>query len=164
MINPTQSTMRNDDWIDDDDIPDPEPPKELPGWSILVRPMRTRKKTKGGILLADSVQDDIDLLSTCGKVLAVGPLAYSRDDMLIPHYALSDDEQTTLQLWKHEGDIWWYRKPWCKVGDIVAFAKFSGVKYFYRGVRCLLLNDDMVRMVLHDKNELDPLFNLTKGA
>ena len=68
--------MQNSSWISDDDTIDPDILPELPGYHVLVRPISIKEKTKGGILLPGSVKDDISYLTTVGRVLKIGDLAY----------------------------------------------------------------------------------------
>ena len=73
--------IKNNDWITDEKVQaDPEVLPELPGFHILVRPISIKTQTKGGILLPDSTKDDIAYLTTVGKVLGVGDLAYQDTD------------------------------------------------------------------------------------
>jgi hypothetical protein len=41
------------------------------------------------------------------------------------------------------------------------YGKHAGHKFFYKGVRLLLLFDDQISMVVEDPKELDPTFNLS---
>ena len=97
------------------------------------------KTTKGGILLPDSTREDISYLTTVGRVLKLGELAYQDPDKF-PNGA------------------------WCKKNDYIAYGKHVGQKLFYKGVRLLLLFDDQVIMKVEDPTDLDPTFNLTKGS
>ena len=130
--------IKNNDWITDEkEQADPEVLPELPGFHILVRPISIKTKTKGGILLPDSTKDDIAYLTTVGKVLGVGDLAYQDTDKFP-------------------------KGPWCQVGDYICYGKHTGTKLFYKGVRLLILFDDQVMMRVQDPTLLDPTFNLTK--
>ena len=131
--------MKNDMWITDDDQKDPEVLPELPGYHILIRPISIKETTKGGILLPDSTREDISYLTTVGRVLKLGELAYQDPDKF-PNGA------------------------WCKKNDYIAYGKHVGQKLFYKGVRLLLLFDDQVIMKVEDPTDLDPTFNLTKGS
>lgn len=129
------SALKNDEWITDEDIADPNPLPELPGYHILVRPVSVKSATKGGILLPDSTKSDMAYLTTVGRVLKVGDLAYK-------------DEKFA-------------NGPWCKEGDFVCYGKHTGSKFFYKGVNLLLLFDDDIKMVVEDAKDLDPTFNLS---
>ena len=131
--------IKNDLWITDDDQRDPGVLPDLPGYHILVRPIRIKETTKGGILLPDSTREDISYLTTVGRVLKLGELAYQDPDKF-PNGA------------------------WCKKNDYIAYGKHVGQKLFYKGIRLLLLFDDQVIMKVEDPTDLDPTFNLTKGS
>jgi co-chaperonin GroES (HSP10) len=132
-------SIKNDLWITDDDKNDPIVLPELPGYHILVRPISIKGETKGGILLPDSTKEDISYLTTVGRVLRLGDLAYKDSDKF-PNGA------------------------WCKENDYIAYGKHVGQKLFYKGIRLLLLFDDQVIMKVEDPTDLDPTFNLTKGS
>jgi co-chaperonin GroES (HSP10) len=94
---------------------------------------------EGGILLPDSTKEDMSYLTTVGRVVALGDLAYMDKDKF-PAGA------------------------WCNVGDHVCYGKHTGTKLFYKGVRFILLFDDQITMKVEDPKDLDPTFNLTKGS
>ena len=50
---------------------------------------------------------------------------------------------------------------WCKKGDYVCYGKHSGQKFFYKGVKLILLYDDQISMVVENPKDLDPTYNLT---
>jgi co-chaperonin GroES (HSP10) len=131
--------LKNDLWITDDDKKDPIVLPELPGYHILVRPISIKSETKGGILLPDSTREDISYLTTVGRVLKLGNLAYQDQDKF-PNGS------------------------WCQENDYIAYGKHAGQKLFYKGIRLLLLFDDQVIMKVEDPTDLDPTFNLTKGS
>ena len=74
------SAVKNDEWTNKENLPDPEVLPNLPGYHVLVRPVTIRETTKGGIMLPDSVKNDIAYLTTVGKVLSLGDLAYKDED------------------------------------------------------------------------------------
>ena len=47
-------------------------------------------------------------------------------------------------------------RAWCKPGDYVVYGKYQGDKFFYKGIRMLLLFDDQILMVVPDPADLDP--------
>ena len=113
---PLANAIKNDEWIDSiEGEPKVINLPNIPGYHILVRPMTVKAKTKSGIFIPDSLQDDIAYLTTVGKVEVVGELAYE-DKNKFPKGA------------------------WCKVGDHVCYGKHTGQKLFYEGQRftCLL--------------------------
>ena len=78
-------------------------------------------------------------LTTVGKVLSIGDLAYYDEDRF-PTGA------------------------WCQEGDYVCYAKHAGQKLFYKSVRLILLFDDQVICRVEHPRDLDPTFNLTSGS
>lgn len=131
--------VKNDEWISDKDVADPDPLPGLPGYHILVRPVAIRTETKGGILLPDQFLDDIKYLTTVGRVLCVGETAY-KDAHKFPN------------------------GPWCQPKDFVAYGRHVGHKFVYKGVRLILLFDDQIIMRVEDPAYLDTMFNLTTEA
>ena len=133
-------SVKNDLWITDpEEVADPEVLPELPGFHVLIRPVSVKSQTKGGILLPDSTKDDMSYLTTVGRVVSLGDLAYMDKDKF-PTGA------------------------WCNVGDYVCYGKHTGTKLFYKGVRMILLFDDQITMRVEDPKDLDPTFNLGKGS
>jgi len=131
------NAIKNDEWIDAiDEAEELEDLPVIPGYHILVRPFSVKNKTKSGIFIPDSLQDDIAYLTTVGKVVIVGELAY-QDTNKFP------------------------KGPWCKEGDFVCYGKHSGTKLFYQGQRFILLFDDQILMTVSTPKHLDPTFNLT---
>lgn len=110
----------NDLHFTDVDVPDPSPLPQIGLWRILVRPIPAKPKTKGGIILPDQIMDVKDILGTVGRVLAIGPTAFNRPEMLV------------------DGK----RSPWFKVGDYVVYSRHAGAKMTYQGVKLILMNDD----------------------
>ena len=134
------NSIKNDLWItDEEEVKDPDVLPELPGYHVLIRPVSVKSKTKGGIFIPDSTRDDMSYLTTVGRVVSVGDLAYMDKDKF-PTGA------------------------WCQVGDHVSYGKHLGTKLFYKGVRFILLFDDQITMRVQDPKDLDPTFNLTKGS
>jgi len=130
--------IKSDQWVTDDDVPDlagDELPN-VPGYFLLIRPVSVKQETKGGIILPDSTQEDMAYLTTVGKVLAVGDLAYL------------DKEKFA-------------NGPWCKAGDYVCYGKHAGTKFHYKGHKLILLFDDQVMMTVNDPTELDPTYSLS---
>jgi co-chaperonin GroES (HSP10) len=130
-------TIKNDMWItnkEDSDTPDVLP--ELPGFHVLVRPVSVKEKTKGGIIIPNSTKEDMSYLTTVGKVIKIGNLAYNDTDKFP-------------------------KGPWCKEGDYICYAKHAGQKIQYKEVKMILLYDDQVIMKVQDPKYLDPTFNLS---
>ena len=137
MINPNLAgAIPNAAWITEPDVPDPEVLPNLPGYHILVRPVTVKPKTKGGIILPERARDDIAYLTTVGRVLKVGTLAYEDRDKFLAG-------------------------AWCKEGDFVCYQKLSGTKFVYKGIKLLLLFDDQVLMKIDDPEDLDTTLALS---
>ena len=109
--------LKNDLWITDAE--EKADPKILPE-----------------LLLPNSTKEDMAYLTTVGKVLSVGNLAY-KDLNKFPEGA------------------------WCKEGDYVCYGKHAGTKLFYKGIRLILLFDDQIMMKIEDPKDLDLTFNLS---
>ena len=131
-------SIKNDQWIsgEEEEVKDPTPLPSIPGFNVLIRPVSIKAKTKGGILLPDSTKDDMAYLTTVGKVLAIGELAYKDIDKF------------------PSGD-------WCEVGDFVCYGKQAGVKMIYKGIKLILLFDDQIMLKVENPKDLDPTFNLS---
>jgi len=130
-------TIKNDMWItneEEETTPDILP--ELPGFHVLVRPVSVKEKTKGGIIIPNSTKEDMSYLTTVGKVIKIGNLAYNDTDKFP-------------------------KGPWCKEGDYICYAKHAGQKIQYKEVKMILLYDDQVIMKVQDPKYLDPTFNLS---
>ena len=112
--------VKNDLWITDiEDVPDPSPLPELPGYHVLVRPISVKSQTKGGIFIPDSTKEDMSYLTTVGQVIALGDLAYAEKEKF-PN------------------------GPWCKQGDWVVFGRYAGSRIRIDGGEVRLLNDDEI--------------------
>jgi co-chaperonin GroES (HSP10) len=118
------------------DTPDPDLSKfKVCGWQIAVRPLHLEGKTKGGIILTDSLKDDAQCLINVCKVLKMGPQCYTQEGF--------------------QGE------KWCKEGDYVLIPKLTGQKISYQGYPITLVTCDRVLAVLDDPYDIDPNFNLT---
>ena len=130
-------SIKNDMWItNEEEEATPDILPELPGFHVLVRPVSVKEKTKGGILLPNSTKEDMSYLTTVGKVIKIGNLAYNDTDKFP-------------------------KGPWCKEGDYICYAKHAGQKIQYKEVKMILLYDDQVIMKVQDPKYLDPTFNLS---
>ena len=131
MINPNLAgAITNDSWVTEGEHPHPEVLPEIPGYHVLVRPVSIKTKTKGGIILPEKARDDIAYLTTVGRVLKVGTLAYEDKDKFLGG-------------------------AWCKEGDYVCYQKLVGTKFVYKGVKLLLIFDDQVLMKIDNPEDLD---------
>lgn len=99
------------------------------GWRLTILPYRGRGVTKGGLHLADEYVDRQALASIAGYVLKMGPLAYA------------DKEKFPTG-------------PWCKVGDWVLIARYSGARFLLEDGEVRIINDDDVMGTLLDPEDL----------
>ena len=102
----------------------------------MIQQVSIKKETKGGIILPDRVKDDVAYLTTVGKVIKQGDLAYK------------DKEKFPLG-------------PWCSTGDYVCYAKYTGQKFVYKGLKLLLIFDYQVIMRVEQPSLLDPTYHLS---
>lgn len=128
-----ENALRNDAWITENEVPDPSPLPRIPGVGILVRPVPVRKVSAGGILIPDTVRSEIDYLNTVGRVLALGELAFKDPEI-------------------------YKTGPWVKPGDYIVYAKFSGQKLFWKGVRLLIVKASAIELVVDKPEYLDSNF------
>lgn len=99
------------------------------GWRIVILPYRGPAKTKSGIVLADSTIEKQVASTTCGYVLAVGPLAYKDQDKF------------------PDG-------PWCKEGDWIVFGRYAGARLNIDGGEIRILNDDEILATVMDPEDI----------
>ena len=109
------------DWAAEPKLKVTDLPRPV-GWRLLVVPMPVVEKSKGGVILLDTSKENQQLVVTVGRVVLMGDLAYTRDDMLV------NGKQ----------------RPWCGVGDLVIYGKYAGKKIKYNGTDLVFLNDDEI--------------------
>ena len=123
-----ERAVNNNEWIENEEKPDPDVLPNLPGYHILVRPVWVKSKTKGGLLLGQETLERQQIGSTCGLVLAMGPHCYDKDKF-------------------PEG-------PWCKKGDWVIFARYAGSRMNIDGGEIRMLNDDEVLATIENPEDI----------
>ena len=99
------------------------------GWRMLILPYRGKGKTQGGVFLPDSVVDDGQITTVVGYVMKQGELCY-KDQEKFPNGA------------------------WCKQGDWVIFARYSGSRFKIEGGEVRILNDDEILAVISDPDDI----------
>ena len=99
------------------------------GWRILVLPFKMNEKTIGGIIMNESTLERQQVASQCGNVLAMGSECYK------------DKERYPTG-------------PWCKIGDWVIFARYSGSRINIEGGEVRLLNEDEILATVKDPEDL----------
>lgn len=110
-------------------VTDEEMEAQLPkpvGYRLLVAlPQIEETLGEMGIIKAKQTMREERILSTVGLVLDMGDQAYS-DPARFPN------------------------GPWCKVGDYVVFASYTGTRVSVNGVEYRLMNDDSIEAVVAD--------------
>ena len=99
------------------------------GYRLLILPYAGPKKTKGGIYLADTTQETIQMTTVCGLVLKMGNLCY-RDKDKFP------------------------LGPWCKLHDWVIFSRYAGSRFKIEGGEVRVLNDDEVISTIKNPRDI----------
>ena len=99
------------------------------GWRLIVLPFKMDERTKGGIIMNESILEKQQVASQCGNVLAMGPQCY-KDKERYP-----------------DG-------PWCKVGDWVIFARYAGSRIEIEGGEVRLLNEDEILATVQDPTDI----------
>ena len=99
------------------------------GWRILVLPFKMEEKTKGGLIMNETTLEKQQVGSQVGNVLAMGPESY------------------TGKRFEKSG-------PWCKLGDWVVFARYSGSRIQIEGGEVRLLNDDEILATVKDPTDI----------
>jgi chaperonin GroES len=104
------------------------------GHRVLVKPLEIEQRTASGIILATEGQKEReDMSNTTGEVIAMG------------------------------NDCFPDQTPWCKPGDRVVFAKYSGLLYQGKdGMRYRIINDDNVVATLDSDVRLVDPYLITK--
>lgn len=90
-------------------------------YRMFVMPVRLRRKTKGGIILADETKDAALWYHQLGKVAAVGPCCFQG-----PAFRGLDIPEA--------------HKP--KVGDLIFYSGRSPNRFEYMGKQFVVINDD----------------------
>lgn len=87
------------------------------GYKILVAIPDVQEKTKGGILLPDSLKTKEETASIVAQVIGLGPDCYSDPDRFPSG-------------------------PYCREGDWIMIRAYSGTRFKIEGKEFRLLNDD----------------------
>ena len=99
------------------------------GYRILVLPYAGPKKTKGGLYLADTTQETIQMTTVCAYVLKMGDLCY-KDKEKFPN------------------------GPWCQKGDWVIFGRYAGSRFKIEGGEVRILNDDEIIAKINNPEDI----------
>jgi co-chaperonin GroES (HSP10) len=93
------------------------------GYHLLLEMPEVSEKTAGGIIRPDSLKEKEEVASIAGRVISMGPLAYTDPDKF-EHGA------------------------WCKQGDWVIVRSYSGTRFKIQGREYRIINDDTVEAVV----------------
>jgi chaperonin GroES len=104
-------------------IPDPT------GWRIVILPHKGVEKTKGGVILSDTLIQEQQWTTNVGLVLKLGPMAYEDKDKFPTG-------------------------PWCKEKDWVIFARYAGSRLKIDGGELRILNDDEILGVVDSPDDV----------
>ena len=106
------------------------------GWHVLIVPYTQPRKSRGGIIMAESTIKTEQLATIIGYVVEVGPLAY-----------------------KDKAKFGEGLEPWCKPGDYVIFGRYAGAKITMHGatdedgLSCRILNDDEILATVKEPSD-----------
>ena len=110
--------------------------KKLPnpvGYRLLVRPWSGHKKTKGGILLSEKTQENIQMTTVVGVVIKMGDLCY-QDKTKFP------------------------TGPWCKEGQFIVYGRYAGARFKTTYGEHRILNDDEIIGTIEKPEDILALF------
>lgn len=129
------NNMNTDDGIDIDNFDkEAEIAKyndcEVPLWNVLIRFYTPTSKTKGGIILADTVRDNVQYQTCVGLVVKMGQGCYK-------------DER-----YRDTG-------PACKVGDWVVIARHSGIRIKHKGLPTFITKEDGIELVIKNPTDVE---------
>ena len=102
---------------------------EPTGWRIVILPHKGVEKTKGGVILSDTIIQEQQWTTNVGLVLKLGPMAYG------------DKEKFPTG-------------PWCKEQDWVIFARYAGSRLKIDGGELRILNDDEILGVVDSPEDV----------
>lgn len=91
---------------------------------LFVMPLKTPTKTKGGIMLPDSVQEGNNWSQSLGRIAAVGP------------YVCCNRNYRDLNFdFEQHGP---------KIGELVMFSAHQPQRFKFKGVNLVIVNDDAI--------------------
>ena len=87
------------------------------GWRVLLKPVKVKAKTRGGIILPDSVQEIEQMTSVICEVIEMGEKAFGEDR---------------------------HGSAWFNEGDYVLIERSSGMKFDFEGEEYRILDDEKI--------------------
>tara|TARA_Y100000361_G_C10941828_1_gene229182 strand:- start:128 stop:571 length:444 start_codon:yes stop_codon:yes gene_type:complete len=103
------------------------------GYRLLVRPYQPAAKTKGGVHLADTTRETIQMTTVVGLVVKMGDLCY-KDKEKFPN------------------------GPWCKKGQFIVYGRYSGSRFQTKFGEHRILNDDEIIGTIKRPEDILQLF------
>jgi len=103
---------------------------EVCGHRVLLKPAFDENEVQEGSLKGFKLESDeshrrSQAATVTGEVVAVGPTAWKAYDGDFPDW-----------------------KPWCKVGDVIYFAKYAGKFITVKGAEYIIVNDADIQAIL----------------
>lgn len=127
------------EWGAESDAPLPEKFwEELPKplyWRVLVMPIKPRAKSRGGIHIPLSSQEEAKYMNYMGRVIALGDMAGKSERL----GAYRTGERAPN-----------FPAP----GEHIVYGRYSGQKVTYKGVQLLWINDDEILGVVPNPETL----------
>lgn len=107
------------------------------GHRILLEPIFPEEKTESGIIIATHSEHKRERAATdTGRVVSIGPTAWNAFDKYTP-----DGKRNPS--WE----------PWCKVGDLVVFAKYGGKFLKVNDVDYIVIADEDIQCVIKESDD-----------
>lgn len=138
-------------------IPAERLPKLL-NWTVLLTPWVPPKRTRGGVLLPETVQEANEYLTNVFRVVAIGPLAFTHARLRGgPRRGWRKNEPITehpdVSRWQeYEFADFAEDVPRVNVGDWVIVRRYAGITLELDGVPLKMCNDDDLLAVIDSPN------------
>ena len=108
-------------------------------WRVLIELPKPVEKTAGGIALPDSILQEREALVSVGKIVDVGPVAFSAET------------RGGVDFKVHREDV--------RVGKWVLIAKYAGQQFEKDGRKYTIVNDNEL-LALVDEDEIPAFTNV----
>ena len=99
------------------------------GYRVLIIPYYPDEKTRGGLLIPDSVRDQEAFASVAAYVVKLGPDAYKDPDKFPSG-------------------------PWCREKEWVLIGRYSGNRFKVEGLEVRIINDDNIIASILDPKDI----------
>ena len=126
------------------------------GNRVVVKPDEIEKKTKGGIIIAETVAEKHMYAQSTGILVAAGPDAWQ--EYTLTRYRQIDGSWRPVEM-----EVTGYSEPFAAVGDRVAFAKYGGLMvYGEDGEQYRILNDTDITAKVSEKVNFTDIHSRTR--